>query len=343
MNKPIIQKETRVLRTYKGGKLLEEFLGYDNPADSFYPEDWISSFVEAKNKTYTENEGLTRVITNKGEQLLRDIIEPDDFGVGRKNSGILIKYLDSAERLGIQVHPTKEYALKHFGTPFGKTECWHILGTRNCGEAPCIYLGFKPHVSKELWAELFKKQDINGMLECMHKFYVNTGDTILVKGGFPHAIGGGCFLLEIQEPTDYTMRVERVTVAGDTLTDMQMHYGVGFDNMLDCFTYTPYTREEIEKQFILKAETVTENENTIEKLVTYDDTKCFKLEKVKAKDFKLQPDSFITLITLSETGEICTDTENLALKRSDKVFIPATCKNLQIKNTEVLICYPPKL
>ena len=41
-----------------------------------------------------------------------------------------------------------------------------------------------------------------------------------------HAIGAGCFLLEIQESSDYTMRTEKVTVAGDILTPMQIHYGV---------------------------------------------------------------------------------------------------------------------
>ena len=46
MKKPLKQLPTRVWRTYRGGKLLEEFLGYDNPVDSDYPEDWISSFLE---------------------------------------------------------------------------------------------------------------------------------------------------------------------------------------------------------------------------------------------------------------------------------------------------------
>lgn len=51
---------TRVFRTYRGGKLLDEFLGKEHPADCFQPEDWISSFTEAKNKNYIPNEEITR-------------------------------------------------------------------------------------------------------------------------------------------------------------------------------------------------------------------------------------------------------------------------------------------
>ena len=106
--KPLKELETRVNRTYRGGKLLDEFLGKENPCDSFLPEDWISSFVEAKNKNYIQNEGITRIETEDGEKLITEWVKKEHFGEGRETPGVLIKYLDSAERLGIQVHPTKE-------------------------------------------------------------------------------------------------------------------------------------------------------------------------------------------------------------------------------------------
>ena len=343
MNKPLKQLETRVWRTYKGGKLLDKFLGKQNFTDSEYPEDWISSFVAAKNKVLVENEGITRVETDEGVKLINEVITSSDFGEGRDTSGVLIKYLDAAERLGIQVHPTKDYALKYFNTPFGKTECWHILDVREDeGEPPAIYLGFKPYVTKELWRDLFEKQDIEGMLEAMHKLEVKPGDTVLVKGGVPHAIGANCFLLEIQEPTDYTMRVERVTVAGDTLTDMQMHYGVGFDAMLDCFDYTPLTREEILDKYFLTPKVEKLNEDTLQKLVTYSDTPCFKLEKVEASDYTLKLDSFVTLIILNNNGTIKFGDEVINVKRADKVFVPSGLGEIKLNQVNAIICYPPQ-
>ena len=334
--KALKQLPSFAARTYRGGKVLREFLGEKEATDNFYPEDWISSFTEAKNKNYVENEGISRVITDGGELLITDVVSETDFGQERKESGVLIKLLDSAERLGIQVHPTKEYARKHFGTEYGKTECWYILKKRD--ENACVYLGFKENVTKEYFAELFKKQDVDGMLECMHKIYVNVGDVILVNGGTPHAIGAGCFLLEIQEPTDYTMRAEKTTVAGDVLTPMQIHYGVGEKAMLDCFDYTPRTIDEIKKCFVLKPKT---NDNGTETLVSYEDTPCFKLELVKNACVTLKYEHFTTVVVTESYGILLCGGEKYCLKRGDRFFIPANIE-FTLKGAVALICSPPQ-
>ena len=334
--KALKQLPSFAARTYRGGKVLREFLGEKEATDNFYPEDWISSFTEAKNKNYVENEGISRVITDDGEALITDIVSEADFGQGRKNSGVLIKLLDSAERLGIQVHPTKDYARKYFGTDYGKTECWYILKTR--GEDACVYLGFKEYVTKEYFAELFRKQDVNGMLACMHRINVNVGDVILVNGGTPHAIGAGCFLLEIQEPTDYTMRAEKITVAGDVLTPMQIHYGVGEEAMLDCFDYTPRTLDEIRERFVLSPKT---NENHVETLVSYADTPCFKLELVKNTCVTLKYAHFTTVVVKENGGTLLCGGEQHNLTRGDRFFIPANLA-FTLDGAVAIICSPPQ-
>lgn len=334
--KVLKQIPTFAARTYRGGKVLRNFLGESNTVDNFYPEDWISSFTEAKNKVYVENEGISRVETDFGVKLITEAVSPDAFGNGRIESGVLIKLLDSAERLGIQVHPTKEYARKYFGTDYGKTECWYILGKRD--ENACVYLGFKEHVTKEYFAELFKKQDVNGMLCAMHKIDVNEGDVILVKGGTPHAIGAGCFLLEIQEPTDYTMRAEKVTVAGESLTPMQIHYGVGEEAMLDCFDYTPRSLEQIKESFVLKQR---ENIGGVKTLVNYSDTPCFALELIERESITVKKDHFLTVVIKKDGGRLTCDDEIFELKRGDRFFIPANTE-FTLDGSVAVICYPPK-
>ncbi len=332
---PIKQLPTFVARTYRGGAKLREFLRLTPFEDSFYPEDWISSFIEAKNAIQVPNEGLTRVFCNGNEKLITEVVDESDFGKDRKNSGVLIKFLDAAERLGIQVHPTKEYAKKFFNSEYGKTECWHIIDTRIVnGAAPCVYLGFKEHITKEIWSEMYKKQDIDGMIEAMHCFEVKKGDTILVEGGIPHAIGAGCFMLEIQEPSDYTMRVERVTVAGETLTDMQIHYGVGEENMLECFNYTPLTKEEIRKKYFLSDK---ERDNI---LVSYDDTSCFALKKA-TDEINIESECCVTAIFLQDGGRIYNPNFSEEAQRGDKFFIPAGVPTT-LSGAEVILCYPPQ-
>ncbi len=334
MSRPIKELPTFVRRTYRGGKLIRKFLELPDPKDDFCPEDWISSFTEAKNHAPIENEGITKVNINGKELLITEAVSTADFGEGRTDSGVLIKYLDSAERLGIQVHPTKKYAREVFDSDYGKTECWHILEGREInGETPCVYLGFKENITKEKWTELFKSQDINGMLDCLHRFEVKAGDTILVTGGTPHAIGSGCFMVEIQEPSDYTMRVEKTTVAGEKLTENQIHYGVGEAKMLDCFEYIPRTEAETRAEFFLS------EKNQGEALVTYSDTPCFALDRFCGEK-TLKSDSAFTVIMLSNGAISYSDTTENTL-RGDKFFIPA---NTEIKiSGEGLICRSPEL
>ncbi len=169
--------------------------------------------------------------------------------------GVLVKLIDSAERLTIQVHPNKEKARTLFQSDYGKTECWHILGTREMnGETPCVYFGFKEGITRAQWEALFYAQDIPAMLNCLHRCPVQVGDTIFIEGGVPHAIGAGCFLVEIQEPTDYTLRTERTTPSGFAVADALCHQGLGFEAMFDCFDYTGYTEAQVRAKWFLQSE-----------------------------------------------------------------------------------------
>ena len=336
MKKALKQLPTRVWRTYRGGKLLEAFFGMKNPKDSDYPEDWISSFIEATNPNYVKNEGISRV----EEGLITEYTVSSDFGPGRDEPALLTKLLDAGERLGIQVHPTDEYSKIHFGTPFGKTECWHVLDKRT--PDACIYLGFKPFVTKELWAELFRKQDIEGMLNCLHKFTPEIGDTVLVRGGMPHAIGAGIFMLEIQQPCDYTMRVETTTAYGAKLTPKQIHYGLGEEKMLDCFDYNGLDREETKAYCFLKHSTETANEYIRTPLVTYEDTPFFALESVAANNYRFTPECFVSAVVTAGDGNLSYAGCEVAAKKGDKFFLPYGIGEVCLKNISVLLCYPPE-
>lgn len=338
MGRIIKERETRVSRTYRGGKLLDAFLGKQTCEDSFYPEDWISSFVEAKAKDYIPNEGLT--LTEDG-RLLADMVKKSDFGPGRTEPGVLIKLLDSCERLGIQVHPTDDYAMKLFRTPWGKTECWHILDTRTIdGETPKVYLGFKPGITRDMWEDYYRRQDVQAMLDAMHAVDVKAGDTVLVCGGTPHAIGAGCLMVEIQQPLDYTMRCETVPLSGPPYTPQQIHYGAGEEAMLDCFNYTPMTLEELEAKYLLKPAVTESDRFTRLDYVRYSDTPCFALSELQG-EFSLREECFITLVVLENGGCMESNGIRYSLARGEKYFVPADTE-IHCSNCKALVCYPPE-
>lgn len=351
---PLKMLPNRVWRIYLGGLLLDKLRGEDGE-DGYFPEDWLASVVSANNpprEDTPEREGLSRVETENGTAYLKDLIDADPEGyLGAKhiealgvNFGVLTKFLDSAERLPIQVHPDKQAAKQLFHSDYGKTEAWYILDGREIGgEAPHILLGFKEDVTKEQLHELFDKQDIAGMAALMHKIPVKKGDVFIIEGGTPHAIGPGCFLLEIQEPTDYTISLEKCNTKGEKLPDFLCHMGIGFDKMFDCFHYTRFSEEALLAKYKLQPQEVERDDShTVTELISYDRTPYFSLRRIDVNgDF-----------TRACTGKPCayTVTEGsgtvagIPVQKGECLFIPAKAADFEISgNMAILECLPPKV
>lgn len=344
---PIKLRENRVWRTYKGGKLLDKLQQKEVPQDSHFPEEWIMSVVRARNTGREDilDEGLGKLETPIQEKkYLQDLIESnssDLLGVNHvnhigKNMGVLVKLIDSSERLAVQVHPNREMAGKLFDSAYGKTECWHILGGRTIdGEPPHVYLGFKPGVTRQKWKALFKSQDIEGMLDCLHKFYVQPGETYLIEGGIPHAIGAGCFMVEIQEPTDLTIRTERVSPSGFKIDDLMCHQGIGFETMFDCFRYESYTRDETLNKFKVESKMIMQSPGyEVLELIGYDSSPYFSMRLLEVED-ELEITSsgvFSGLYGLSGSAMIKVSEKEQMINEAEQYFIPAKVKTIKIEN-----------
>ena len=167
--------ETRVWRTYGGGAALDRWHGREGK-NGMFPEDWAASTTRARNPGREEIvEGLSRVTSMDGAPYLTDVIARDPqafFGrahlqaFGAK-AGFLVKLIDAGERLTIQVHPDKRFAREILHSDYGKTESWYILGSNDEDKQPCIYLGFKPGVTRAMWKDIFERQDIPAMLDTL--------------------------------------------------------------------------------------------------------------------------------------------------------------------------------
>lgn len=332
---PLKLDSPRAWRTYTGGVNLDEIHGKEGRITQF-PEEWIMSVVEARNagREKIKEEGLSH-IPEHGNVSLKSILEESPpYYLGERHCrengnqpGVLVKLIDSAERLTVQVHPDREKAEKLFHSQYGKTECWHILGGQEIhGVKPCVYIGFKPGISRERWKHLFEVQDIRGMLECLHCIEVEPGDTILIRGGLPHAIGSGCFLLEIQEPTDYTIRVERVTPAGLPVADEMCHQGLGFEKMFECFNYEGLTEEEVRARYFVKPGDISRFDGGWRRtLIGYETTPLFWLEEI-AVDRSLTVetgDLFSGIYVMEGEGRLSANGKEFKIMRGDQFFLPA--------------------
>ena len=337
LKRPVKLDRAGAWRTYLGGKLIKQLHGNENAEDSNFPEEWIMSTVTARNSGREHIiEGLSNV---SGTDIsLKQLIEEHTVEcLGEKHAakygttpGVLVKLLDAAERLTIQVHPTREKAKILFDSEFGKTECWYIVGGRTVGtEAPCIYFGFKEGITREKWKDIFDRQDIPAMLDCLHKFEVKEGDTFLIEGGIPHAIGAGCFLVEIQEPTDYTIRTEKTTPSGREVSDFMCHQGLGFDKMFDCFDYTGYSKEETAKRWKIERHGDT--------LIDSASTKMFSLYEINLDGERKfsTGGTFGGMYVLNGEGEI----DGVKVEKGCQFFIPAVCEPFKVSGRMKIIKY----
>jgi mannose-6-phosphate isomerase len=212
-------------RPYRGGTGIDRFRGVPVGADD-HPEDLVGSATEL-----AAGGGLGLSVLPDGVPL-RDHIgrDPEGFlGAGHvarfgADPALLVKLLDTAERLFVHFHPSDEFAAAHLDCRYGKTEAWYVVDTRD-GEAE-VHLGFRDDVSAEQVRGWVEAQDVPALLGAMNRLPVRVGDALFVPGGLPHAIGPGITLVELQEPTDFSLLLEW---AGYGVTRADADLGLGLD------------------------------------------------------------------------------------------------------------------
>ncbi len=198
-------------RPYLGGAGIAELRGVPQPGERF-PEDFVASTTEV----FTGGGvGLSRLPDGT---LLRDAIDANPIGyLGRAHADrfgssteLLVKLLDTGERLFVHLHPDQEFAGRHLGLSHGKTEAWIVTAVRPvAGDGTgYAYLGFTRDVSEDEVTAWVDGQRVNDMIAAMHRVELRPGTTLLVPAGLPHSIGPGITLVELQEPTDLSILLE---------------------------------------------------------------------------------------------------------------------------------------
>ena len=132
------------------------------------------------------------LIKKYGKKLLGTKISTEKFP-------LLVKLINSKEKLSVQVHPGDEYANK-YENEYGKTEAWYVVDAK-----PGAYLivGTK-NCDKVTFTRAIEEGNIE---EYLNKIPVKKGDCFLIDSGLVHAICEGVIIAEIQQNSDITYRV----------------------------------------------------------------------------------------------------------------------------------------
>lgn len=220
---------------------------------------------------------------------------------------ILVKFIDAAERLSVQVHPDDAYARRVEGQA-GKNEMWYIL---DCEPGAQLLFGLKESCTRE---ELEKAIRENTLVEQMRAVPVQKGDVYFIPAGTLHAIGKGILVAEIQQSSDVTYRVYDYGRLGQDGKPRQLHVEKALavaDTVSRPVESSPEgPRQEIQGGFMTRMKTSS--------WFTVD-----KLELSGNFESACGPESFQAFLCLKGCGDLSGGGEYLSLQKGDTVFLPS--------------------
>ena len=338
---PIIPLQVnRVWRSYTGGANLDRLAGNKDGGDTHFPEDWLLSTTRAVNPGRDdppESGESAAVIWNRVlplSQLLRQYPETmlgaEHVAKHGMQPGFLLKLLDSAVRLHIQCHPTREFSRKRLNANAGKAEGYFILATRE-HTTPYIYLGFQRPPGREEFKQAILSQDTKAILACFDPVPIKSGDVFFVPGGVPHAIGAGVLMVEIMEDTDYAVRIE-FECAGYRLPEASRFMGRDVEFALDMFTFTRHSPERLRNELFVLPQTVEQQPGgELTALFHPGNNDCFQLNKLTVREsFVFRQDTFHALAVTRGTGRIVAGTCAHALQPGARFFLPADAREFTL-------------
>ena len=343
---PLFFERNRVSRVYRGGLLFHEFFG-DPAEDSLFPEEWVASTVSA----FRKKEGAPR----EGVSIVRGTgVAFDELVKARRRElvgdspglELLVKLLDSAIRLPVQVHPDKGFARRHFASEHGKTEMWLVLATR---PGATILFGFRDGVRRQDLERAIRasETDRTALPSLLNEHPAAPGDVYLIPARVAHAIGAGCLILEVQEPTDFTIQPE--AWCGEYhLSPFEMFLGLEEQTALECFDFTDLVGARATAAGRKKPRLLHDADGvTAEALLSYEDTADFAVNRYRLSrgSHELAPGPAVYVITAGR-GRIETEGFSRDIGKGDYFFLPAAAANPALRSDEgmqVVECLPPRL
>jgi mannose-6-phosphate isomerase len=332
---PIRLAANPVPRFYRGGEAIAELRG-TAAAGAPAPEDWVGSTTATFGSA---GEGLSRLEEGR---TLRAAIEDDPDGfLGPRHAAaygaspaLLVKLLDAGERLPVHCHPSRDFARRHLDCPFGKTEAWVITATR--GAAPVVHLGFRQDADLAGLAGWVAEQQVGPLLASLNQVPVAAGDTVLVPAGTPHAIGAGVLLVELQEPTDFSVLLEWEGFAIDGRRDG--HLGLGFELALQSLDRAGLGQADLAR---LRGGRGPVRPG-VEWLLPAEADGFFRAERLQPGPTAALEAAFSILVVTAGSGRLETSAGALDLARGDTVLVPFAAGPGEVSGElEAIRCLPP--
>jgi mannose-6-phosphate isomerase len=325
-----------IRRPYHGGAGIARLRGLEQVRDDV-PEDFVGSTTEV-----ASGGGVGLTVMPDGLTLREHIRRDPEAYLGHRHvaafgadPALLVKVLDTAERLFVHFHPDDEFANRHLGSRFGKTEAWYIVDvTDGLGE---VFLGFNREVALDEVTSWMTRQDVDDMLSALNRIPVRPGDSLFVPGGIPHAIGAGVTLVELQEPTDFSILLEW---SGYGIGPDDSHLGLGFDTALTALDRSRWDAGRLAR--LATGEGRTTGQAGVTRLFPPDADRFFRAEYLSLSAPVAFPAEFSLVVVLAGQGELLSHRDRLPLHRGSVVLVPYGAGATELTGTvQAVRCLPP--
>jgi mannose-6-phosphate isomerase len=340
---PLVLRPNQPRQFYRGGERIARFRGLPPPGSAYLPEDLVGSTTQLFGR---DGAGLS--VLDDGTTLLAAIaadpagyLGPEHVAAYGADLALLVKLLDTGERLLVHFHPPRGFARAHLHSCHGKTEAWIVTEiTKDSGDdsSGYVYVGFREDTSPAVVRGWVAAQDAAALLGALNKIPVGPGDSCLVPAGVPHAIGAGVTVVEVQEPTDFSILLE--WAGYDIDGPAQGHLGLGYDVALQALDYSGWDDRRVGG--LLSSRRPLGPAGTV-RLLPREADEFFRVERVETAPAPARfAPQVAVLVVLDGRGRLAWADGILPMARGTTVFVPYGAGPTRLEgDLSVLRCMPP--
>lgn len=295
-----------------GGTKLAKLLNKPFPTTNLIGESWeisdIEDFPSIVANGFLKSQSLPAIIeTFKGDLLGNEIYKR--FG---NRFPLLIKFLDAADKLSVQVHPGDNWAKKYHNS-LGKNEMWYII---DADHGATTTIGLKPNITKKDYQEALDQDKVNDALNVIP---VKKGDVFHIPTGRIHAIGAGIMIAEIQQTSDITYRIYDYDRTDKQGNKRELHNEMA----KEVIDYQPI------KNFKTEYKRIVDQSNRIIRTPDFT-TNFLKLTQNRQKDFT-NLDSFVIYLCLEGQLKISHKKRSIMISKGESALIPASINIIDLE------------
>ena len=182
-----------------GGNKLKAF-GFNYDPLPNCGELWVLSAVEGRESVIVNGFLADNTLNEAIEIYMGELVGDKVFNRYGTEFPLLVKVIDAARDLSIQVHPDDELAQQR-GMEQGKTEMWYVMQADADAK---IISGFRRDTTPEEYTAALNSGHLMDLLHCERP---EAGDVYFIPAGRVHALGAGVMVAEIQQTSDCTYRI----------------------------------------------------------------------------------------------------------------------------------------